>query len=71
MDSQRRLGRVIERDHAVVIDAMGLGPVLRGDVRREGSDVPEAKVEDVGHGWVSAARTIGRGRAISVLLVTV
>lgn len=49
MDHARCLGRVIERDHGVVIAAMPLGEGGRRDVRIERSDVPGTDSEDVGH----------------------
>jgi len=33
---------------------MGFSPMLRGDVGREWADVPEADVEDVGHGLLGS-----------------
>lgn len=46
---RRRLSRVIKRDHPIVINAVVLRPVLRGDVSRKRPDVPRAEVQDVGH----------------------
>lgn len=50
-----RLGRVINSDHAVVINAMTLSPMLCADVRREWSDVPWTDLQDVGHGGQARA----------------
>ena len=50
MDHARRLGRIIHRDHRVIVAAMLLGEGGCRDVRFERSDVPGTDSEDIGHG---------------------
>ena len=49
MDHARRLGRIIHRNHRVIVAAMLLGEGGRRNVRFERSDVPGTDSEDVGH----------------------
>lgn len=52
VDHARRLCWIIHRDHGEVVAAVRFGEVLRGDVRREWSDMPWTDAEDVGHSSV-------------------
>ena len=49
MDPDRRLGRIIERDHRVIVAAVAFSPMLRALVGVKRSDVPRTDAEDVGH----------------------
>jgi len=60
MDPAGRLGRIIHRDHGVIVAAVRFSEVASGLMGGEWPDVPRADAEDVLHGGESRAAEAAR-----------